>query len=301
MNIEEILNEISKCFELLKQRNPLVHQITNYVAANDQANITLAAGGRPIMAEHPAELKDILSSADSLLINIGTLTERKEKVLIQAAELAAAYNVPVVLDPVGVAGSRLRKSVALQVIEKGNIAIVKGNKGEIFSIFDICSEKCKDDNKDNKQDKKQANNQGNNSSYKQSSGVDFIGEFAELSRDKTIRLKGIAESQNLVIVITGEKDIIIDRTNYIEMDNGSPIFNNIAGAGCMTGSLIASYLSVSQNPITAALTGLSVMGIAGEIAEKNFVGPGSFRVNLMDQVAALNIADIISNTKITTK
>jgi len=42
-------------FENVRQKSPLVHNITNYVTVNDCANMLLACGGSPIMAD---ELED---------------------------------------------------------------------------------------------------------------------------------------------------------------------------------------------------------------------------------------------------
>ena len=41
------------CFDRLRQRSALVHNITNYVTVNDVANIILACGASPIMADEP--------------------------------------------------------------------------------------------------------------------------------------------------------------------------------------------------------------------------------------------------------
>lgn len=45
MNRYAILNES------VRAKKPLVHHITNYVTVNDCANITLAIGGSPVMAD----------------------------------------------------------------------------------------------------------------------------------------------------------------------------------------------------------------------------------------------------------
>lgn len=42
-------------------RHPLIHCITNYVSINDCANIVLACGGAPIMAEDINEVSQITS------------------------------------------------------------------------------------------------------------------------------------------------------------------------------------------------------------------------------------------------
>ena len=42
-------------FENLRRTCPLIHNITNYVTVNDCANMVLACGASPIMADDAAE------------------------------------------------------------------------------------------------------------------------------------------------------------------------------------------------------------------------------------------------------
>ena len=65
-----------KILENVRSKSPLVHSITNYVTVNDVANILLACGASPIMADDEREAADITSIADALYINIGTLCYR---------------------------------------------------------------------------------------------------------------------------------------------------------------------------------------------------------------------------------
>ena len=62
--------------EQVKEKSPLVHNITNYVTVNDVANVILAAGASPIMADEPAEAADITAICNGLNINIGTLNRQ---------------------------------------------------------------------------------------------------------------------------------------------------------------------------------------------------------------------------------
>lgn len=60
----------------LRERSPRVHCITNYVTAGDVANMVLAAGGSPVMAQGLHEVEDVTSICSSLVLNLGTLEER---------------------------------------------------------------------------------------------------------------------------------------------------------------------------------------------------------------------------------
>ena len=63
----------SSYLQQVQQQKPLVHCITNYVTVNDCANMVLACGASPIMADDGREVEDITSICNSLVINIGTL------------------------------------------------------------------------------------------------------------------------------------------------------------------------------------------------------------------------------------
>ena len=74
------LNEIRGT---VREKRPLIHCITNPISINQCANTVLAAGARPIMAEHPAEVKEITETADALMQRVNA---------ILASELEAAVN-----------------------------------------------------------------------------------------------------------------------------------------------------------------------------------------------------------------
>ena len=74
---DSILEKSINLIEKLRQESPLTHCITNVVTVRDCANAVLAVGGSPIMANAPEEAEEIVSIANSLVINIGTLTEEQ--------------------------------------------------------------------------------------------------------------------------------------------------------------------------------------------------------------------------------
>lgn len=59
----------------VREQSPIIHNITNYVTVNDCANILLACGASPIMADDINEVVDITSLCAGLNINIGTLNQ----------------------------------------------------------------------------------------------------------------------------------------------------------------------------------------------------------------------------------
>ena len=90
-----------KMFENVRQKSPLIHNITNYVTVNDCANMLLACGGSPIMADDPEDAVEITAICNGLNINIGTLNQHTIPSMFAAGKRASELGRPVVLDPVG--------------------------------------------------------------------------------------------------------------------------------------------------------------------------------------------------------
>ena len=103
--LKEMLNHV-------REKCPLIHNITNYVTVNDCANILLACGGSPIMADDAEEAEEITAICGGLNINIGTLNQRTIP-----AKKANELGHPVVLDPVGAGASKLRTNTAKALLE----------------------------------------------------------------------------------------------------------------------------------------------------------------------------------------
>lgn len=280
---QEIINKIIINLNQIKEKKPLVHHITNFVTANDQANITLAIGALPIMAQHSEELKGILSKADSLLLNTGTIDEKKADILYKAAEIASKYHVPVVLDPVGVGVSTFRREIVSDLIKEGWIDVIKGNTGEIVTLI--------------------ADQKINNDVNRGISGVDYLEEDI-VKRNKQNNfyniIKKFSFNKGLISIVTGKVDLITDGKQVIEIYNGSDFFKKITGSGCMAGSLVASFLAVEKKSMLAATGGILLMGLAGEIAADNVSGPGTFHKRLFDTVYNIK-RENLQNTRIVIK
>ncbi|GAB0000247.1 hypothetical protein VN1162_06280 [Helicobacter pylori] len=109
----------------LRQKRPLVHNITNYVVAQFVANGLLALGASPLMSDAIAEMQDLASISDALAINIGTLNERTILCAKEAIKHYKALNKPIVLDPVGCSASALRHGTSLELLKSGGISVLR--------------------------------------------------------------------------------------------------------------------------------------------------------------------------------
>src|SRR5450830_1176193 len=116
----------TKILQNVKEKTPLVHCITNYVTVNDCANILLACGCSPIMADDMGEVQEITSICNSLYINIGTLNERTIRSMLTAGKKANELSRPVVLDPVGAGASSLRTSTTFDLLKQVDFSVIRG-------------------------------------------------------------------------------------------------------------------------------------------------------------------------------
>ena len=71
------MQRIHKIREKVRAQAPLIHCITNPISINQCANAILAVGARPIMAEHPKEVREITDSARALMLNLGNITDAR--------------------------------------------------------------------------------------------------------------------------------------------------------------------------------------------------------------------------------
>lgn len=247
--------------EQVRRKKPLIHNITNYVTVNDCANILLACGASPIMADDKAEAEQITSLCAGLNINIGTLNERTIPSMFLAGKKANEINHPVLLDPVGAGASKLRTDTARQLIEEIQFSVIRGNISEIKTL---------------------AYGMGT------TKGVD--ADEADCIREETLDYAvklgmEFAKKTGAVVVITGAIDIIAAKDQAYIIRNGHPIMSDITGSGCMLSAMLTAYIAANENPLKAAAAAVCAMGICGENAQKRMTqedGNAAFRNYLLD-------------------
>src|SRR5450759_2928757 len=102
----------------IRERTPLVHNITNFVVMNDTANVLLALGASPVMAHALEEVREMVTYAGALVLNIGTLEERWIEAMLVAGEEANARGNPGVLDPVGAGATTFRTMTTARILSR---------------------------------------------------------------------------------------------------------------------------------------------------------------------------------------
>lgn len=250
--------------ENVRKNSPLIHNITNYVTVNDCANIILACGASPIMADDREEVEEITSVCAGLNINIGTLNNRTIESMLIAGKMANRLKHPVVLDPVGAGASKLRTNTAKKLIEEVKFSVIRGNISEIKTLA-LGEGKTKGVDADI-EDKVTKEN------------IDVVIDFA----------KKFAEKTKAVIAITGAIDIVADSKRAYVIYNGNPMMAYITGTGCQLSALMTAFVTAnSKNTLEAAAASVCMMGYAGEVAYdrlNNGDGNASYRNYIIDAI-----------------
>jgi hydroxyethylthiazole kinase len=252
---------------LIRERKPLVHQITNYVVMNETANATLALGALPVMAHALQEVEQMASAASALVLNIGTLSDDWVEAMIVAGSAARRAGVPVVLDPVGAGATSYRTDTAWRLLDVLEIAVVRGNSAEVATLA------------------------GHEAEIR---GVDAVGQQGgpELAADAARRL-------GCVVSVTGVVDHVSDGESVLSVSNGHELLGRVTGTGCMSSAITGCFLAVRrEDPLTAAAEALVAFGVAGEDAAAEAKGPGSFHVALYDALANLDPETLDSRAKL---
>ena len=240
----------------LRERKPLIHQITNYVVMNETANATLAIGALPVMAHAPQEVGEMAAVAGALVLNIGTLSDPWVEAMLRAGKAANAAGAPVVLDPVGAGATSYRTATARRIVEEVDVAVVRGNAAEVATLA------------------------GREAEIR---GVESIGAAdsgADLAR-------AAARELGCVAAVTGATDYVSDGERVVAIANGDAMLGTVTGTGCMATAITGCFLAV-RTPLEAATAALVAFGVAGEDAAREAQGPGTFHARLYDALFNLD-------------
>ncbi|MCK5832317.1 hydroxyethylthiazole kinase [bacterium] len=247
------IKHVEANLEAVRQKKPLVHNITNFVVMNSSANILLAIGAQPVMAHAINEVEDMVSIANSLVLNIGTLSNELVEAMILAGKKANKLGVPVIFDPVGAGATRLRTEKSMEILREVKLAVIRGNASEINSI---------------------AGSDG-------ARGVDSIHDV-----DKMVDFAlDISQRYNCIIGISGKRDLITDGTRIVRVSNGNPIMTRVTGIGCGLTATVGAFIGANEDPLTAAVSAFGYYAIAGDLAFQETPYPGSFLAKFIDALS----------------
>ena len=281
----ELLSQLEPILTYIQQEAPLIHCITNPISINDCANILLAIGARPIMAEHPDEVAEITAIAKGLALNLGNITDARMASMKISAGAAKDKGIPFVLDLVGLSCSRLRQKYAKELLQIAVPDIIKGNISELRTLLGLPT----------------TPGMGVEAGQKEMVTKENALEYAKIFQKQ-------AKEYHTVLLATGPIDLVVSSEEAYIIANGSNALASITGTGCMNNVLAGACLagvhgisSQATNNTLAAILSCLLLGIAGENIQDIYLnqGPGSFHYSLMDSISKLTPQTIAKQCNIT--
>jgi len=243
--------------ERVRQQQPVVHHLTNWVTIHDCAQVVKSLGASPVMAHALEEVWDMSRIASALVLNIGTLTVEFVEAMKLAARSANKKGIPVVLDVCGAGATALRDRKCLELMGEARIDVIKGNASEVARVS---GESVK------------------------TRGVDST----EVGADLAMLAERLAAQRKATVVITGKVDVATDGKQTYLIENGHSMMTRVVGTGCMAASVIGAFAAVEPDLALAAACALVCFGISGELAAENSSGPASFKDRLLDYLYTLD-------------
>lgn len=268
---------LEACIAAVREKSPLVHNITNYVTVNDVANALLACGASPIMSDEPEEAVDITSICGALNINIGTLNKGSIEAMFISGRRANEMGHTVLLDPVGAGASRLRTETAMKLMKEVRFDVIRGNVSEIKTL-------------------------ASGSGTTKGVDADVADAVTEDNLDKMIDfIKAFAKKENSIVTVTGAIDLVTDGEKCYVIRNGKPEMGLITGTGCQLSAMMAAFVCANpENKLEAAATAVCAMGVAGEIGFENMLkgeGNSSYRNRIIDALYNMNGSELKERAK----
>lgn len=284
---EQMRRTAEQIMKAVREKAPLIHCITNPISIHDCANVILAAGARPIMAEHPEEVREITASSAALGLNLGNITDARRTSILLSAEEAAARRIPMILDLVGIGCSALRRSIVREFLdlcerkekETGDapLLVLKGNSSEIRVLARM-----------------------EEGGILRTSGVDVRREdvVSGCAHEKIVgEITALARKRRAVILATGKTDVVTDGSRTFLVENGCEKMASVTGTGCMVTALAAAFLS-ERRLLDGALLAAVMYGVCGEGAADGWRGTGTYQVRLMDELSECTPERVAERMKI---
>jgi hydroxyethylthiazole kinase len=267
-NHQELGKQAGELLARIRAGRPLIHQITNFVVMNDTANVTLHVGALPVMAHAREEVEEMVGLAGALVLNPGTLTPEWVESMLLAGKRANQLGVPVVLDPVGAGATKLRTESNLRLLTELQIAVLRGNAGEIGALA------------------------GERTEVRGVESISGPGDILSVAR-------GTARKYRTVVAVTGKRDLITDGARTLAVDNGHEWLTTLTGTGCSSTAVVAAFCAVERDYVLAAAVGLAYFGLVAQLAAPQANGPATFKVAFYDQLYNLTPGQLAEGAQIT--
>lgn len=250
---------VSGIHRALREQQPLVQCITNYVSMDLAANALIAAGASPAMVHDEREAAEMAGLASAVVVNIGTLSPPWVAGMHEAARTARQRGIAWVLDPVAVGATGYRRQTVADLLEH-RPTVVRGNASEVLAIAAATAA---------------------------GRGVDATDESTAVTEDAAT----LARETGAVVVVSGATDVVTDGQRTVSVTGGDPRMPQISALGCSASALVGACCAVTDDPLEGAVAAMTVLAAAGSRAGAASRGPGSLRVALLDELALLADGD----------
>lgn len=248
--------QIRSIVETIKRNRPLILNVTNLVTMDFVANGLLSLGASPIMINGKHEIRDLVKIAKGVVINIGTLDDHFVSLCEGVCKVANELSIPIVLDPVGAGASQYRTKTCLNLLEKYQFAIIRGNASEVMAL-------C---------------------------GVNHITKGVDsnvLTTEVIEPAKELARQLQATITMSGETDFILSCNQVHRCERGVPYMPMVTGSGCLLTAIISAFHAIEPEAYSAAYKATNFYGACGEQAMSKASGPGSFKPLFLDALSTL--------------
>ncbi len=241
----------------LKKAAPFTYGLTNYVAANFNANVLLAVGAAPAIGAAIGWPKAFGAGASAMWINTAALMSSGPDSLMAAAAAAHGAGRPWVLDPVAIGAGAPEYDAAVRALLPYRPTVIRGNASEIIALA--------------------------------GAGAGGTGVETTASAEEALAvLKNLARDSGAVVAVSGPADYITDGETVLRVPGGDVRLTKVTAAGCSLGALIAAMLPGASNPLFGTAAAHAVFAVAAERAGARAKGLGSFALAFMDELSLLD-------------
>jgi len=257
--MSELHGALGEAWQAMRGARPLVLCVTNRVTPQRVADILLAAGASPVMADNPREVAQMAAIAGAVYANTG-LHETQPASLEAVAQAVTEQGKPAVLDPVGAGATAYRSAEIQKLLDGAPFRAVRGNASEIRALAGVGAG---------------------------TRGVD-ASDTSDAALDAAV---GLARSHALVVAVSGERDLITDGERVVHVGGGHVWLTRFTGAGCALGALVTACVAAAD-AWHGTVAAHAAFALAAERAARHANGPGTLSVHLPDALMALEPADL---------
>ena len=159
----------------------------------------------------------------------------------------------------------IRREAVKTILATGYLDVIKGNEGEIKTVF--------------------------GSSQEQQRGVDSSSTLD--ASQKAALVRALAAREKNVVVMTGKTDYVSDGVRTFAIDNGHEYLGLVTGTGCTLGTTISAAIASRQTDrLVAVIAAILHFEIAAELASSRpeVRGPGTFVPAFLDELFGIRQA-----------